>query len=43
MPPTDKMIAFAQRLAKEKNSCLPRGYNMDFNICRSLIYQQLKR
>jgi DNA topoisomerase III len=42
-PPTKKMIAFAQRLAKEKNTAPPRGYDADFDICRSFIDQQLKR
>lgn len=42
-PPTEKMIAFAQRLAKEKNGSLPRGYDNDFDICRSFIDRQLGR
>jgi len=37
------MIAFAKHLAKEKNAAPPRGYDVDFDICRSFIDQQLKR
>jgi hypothetical protein len=37
------MIAFAQRLAKEKGCKPPRGWDADFDICRGFIDQQLGR
>ena len=42
-PPSAKMIAFAQRLAKEKDCKPPRGWDADFDICRSFIDRQLGR
>jgi DNA topoisomerase III len=42
-PPSEKMLAFAQRLAKDKKSALPRGWNVDFDICRQFIDQQINR
>ena len=42
-PPTDKMVAFAQRLAKDKNAKLPNGYDKDFDTCRRFLDQNLKR
>jgi DNA topoisomerase-3 len=42
-PPTEKMIAFAARLAKQKECAPPRGWDTDFDICRSFIERQLGR
>ena len=42
-PLTEKMIAFAQRLAKEKDCKPPRGWDADFDICRSFLDRQLGR
>jgi DNA topoisomerase III len=38
-PPTEKMIAFAQKLAKSSNSELPKGYDRDFETCRRFLDQ----
>lgn len=40
-PPTDKMIAFAQRLAKDRQADLPDGYDRDFDVCRRFLDQHL--
>lgn len=42
-PPTPKMIAFAERLARDKGAKLPRGYDKDFAICRTFLDQQAGR
>jgi DNA topoisomerase III len=42
-PPTTKMVAFAQRLAKDKKAKLPPGYDKDFEICRRFLDQQTGR
>ena len=42
-PPTEKMVAFAQRLARDKSVKLPRGYDSDFEICRRFLDQHLKQ
>ena len=42
-PPTAKMVAFAERLAKDKNAKLPSGYNTDFDVCRRFLDQHLGR
>ena len=42
-PPTEKMVAFAQRLAKDKSVTLPQGYDADFEICRRFLDQNLKQ
>jgi DNA topoisomerase III len=42
-PPTEKMIAFAQRLATEKKCAPPRDWKEDFDVCRRFIDQQLGR
>ena len=42
-PPTEKMVAFAQRLAKDKSAKLPRGYDKDFEICRRFLDQHSGR
>ncbi len=42
-PPTEKMVAFAQRLARDKSVKLPRGYDSDFEICRRFLDQNLKQ
>jgi len=36
-PPTDKMMAFAEKLAKEKRVELPAGYAKNFEICRRFL------
>lgn len=42
-PPTEKMVAFAERLAKDKSAKLPRGYDKDFEICRRFLDQHAGR
>jgi DNA topoisomerase III len=39
MPPTTRMVAFAERLAKDKRATLPSGYDKDFDICRRFLDQ----
>ncbi len=41
--PTARMVAFAERLAKDKNAKLPSGYNQDFDVCRRFLDQHLGR
>ncbi len=36
-PPSDKQIAFAQKLAREKQLRLPEGFQQDWRICRDFI------
>ena len=36
-PPTTRMVAFAEKLAKEKKVGLPAGYAKDFEICRRFL------
>jgi DNA topoisomerase-3 len=36
-PPTTRMVAFAERLAKDKRATLPPGYDKDFDICRRFL------
>jgi DNA topoisomerase-3 len=36
-PPTTRMLAFAEKLAKEKKVDLPAGYAKDFEICRRFL------
>jgi DNA topoisomerase III len=36
-PPTDRMVAFAEKLAKEKRVDLPAGYAKGFEICRRFL------
>ena len=36
-PPTIQMVAFAERLAKDKRATLPPGYDKDFDICRRFL------
>ena len=38
-PPTSRMVAFAERLAKNKRATLPSGYDKDFDICRRFLDQ----
>jgi DNA topoisomerase III len=38
-PPTEKMIAFAQKLAQNTKSDLPKGYDKDFETCRLFLDQ----
>jgi hypothetical protein len=42
-PPTKRMVAFAERLAKEKRGTLPPGYDKDFDICRRFLDQHATR
>jgi DNA topoisomerase-3 len=42
-PPTDKMIAFAQRLASNKQAKLPSGYEHNFEVCRRFLDQHADR
>ena len=37
--PTSRMVAFAERLAKDKRAALPTGYDEDFEICRRFLDQ----
>ncbi|MGI9476615.1 MAG: DNA topoisomerase [Hyphomicrobiaceae bacterium] len=37
--PTEKMVAFAQRLAKDRQAKLPDGYDREFEICRRFLDQ----
>ena len=43
MPPTSRMVAFAERLAKDKKATLPSGYAKDFEICRRFLDQHAGR
>ena len=36
-PPTEKMVAFARRLATDKKAALPPGFDRDFEICRRFL------
>ena len=40
-PPTTRMVAFAERLAKDKRATLPSGYDKDFDICRRFLDHML--
>ena len=42
-PPTNRMVAFAERLAKDKRASLPSGYDKDFDICRRFLDQHAGR
>jgi DNA topoisomerase III len=42
-PPTTRMVAFAERLAKDKRATLPSGYDKDFDICRRFLDQHAGR
>ena len=42
-PPTRRMVAFAERLAKDKRGTLPPGYDKDFDICRRFLDQHAGR
>jgi DNA topoisomerase-3 len=42
-PPTARMVAFAERLAKDKKAKLPAGYAKDFDICRRFLDQHAVR
>jgi DNA topoisomerase-3 len=35
--PTDKMIAFAERIARDRQARLPQGYDRDFDVCRRFL------
>ena len=42
-PPTRRMVAFAERLARDKRGTLPSGYDKDFDICRRFLDQHAGR
>ena len=42
-PPTERMLAFAQRLAKEKQAKPPPGYDRDFEVCRRFLDEMTGR
>ncbi len=42
-PPTEKMVAFAKRLATDKKAELPPGFDRDFEICRRFLDQHAGR
>jgi len=42
-PPTTRMVAFAEKLAKEKKVGLPAGYAKDFEICRRFLDDHVGR
>jgi len=42
-PPTTRMVAFAERFAKDKRVSLPSGYSKDFDICRRFLDQHAGR
>jgi hypothetical protein len=42
-PPTTRMVAFAERLARDKRATLPSGYDKDFDICRRFLDQHAGR
>jgi len=42
-PPTARMVAFAEKLAKEKRVGLPAGYARDFEICRRFLDEHAQR
>jgi hypothetical protein len=37
------MVAFAERLARDKKATLPSGYARDFEICRRFLDQHAGR
>jgi hypothetical protein len=37
------MVAFAERLAKDKHASLPSGYDKVFDICRRFLDQHAGR
>jgi DNA topoisomerase III len=39
-PPITRMVAFAERLAKDKRASLPSGYDKALDICRRFLDQQ---
>jgi DNA topoisomerase III len=43
LPPTTRMVAFAERLARDKRATLPSGYDKDFDICRRFLDQHAGR
>jgi DNA topoisomerase III len=40
-PPTEKMVAFAKRLAADKKLKLPPGFETDFDVCRGFLDQSI--
>lgn len=41
--PSERMMAFAQRLAKDKRATLPAGWDQDFDTCRRFLDQHAGR
>ncbi len=41
-PPTEKMVAFAKRLAADKKLKLPAGFDTDFDVCRGFLDQSAR-
>ena len=41
-PPTERMVAFARRLAADKKAKLPLGFDTDFEICRRFLDQSVR-
>ena len=42
-PPTERMVAFAKRLAADRKTNPPAGYDSDFEICRRFLDQHAGR
>ena len=42
-PPTERMVGFAQRLARDTGVALPPGYDRDFDICRRFLDSAVRR
>ena len=42
-PPTERMVAFAKRLATDKKAELPAGFDRDFEVCRRFLDQHTGR
>jgi hypothetical protein len=42
-PTTTRMVAFAERLARDKRTTLPTGYDKDFDIWRRFLDQHAGR
>jgi DNA topoisomerase-3 len=41
--PTERMVAFARKLAKDKHASLPPDYESDFDVCRRFLDQHSGR
>lgn len=42
-PPTERMLAFARKLAGERKIALPEGIDGDFRICRAFLDEHTRR